>query len=396
MTYFLVVVYKNLLYNPNYFSGYGYTELLINFQGGFVRRGLLGELLYQICSATGVSPFVIIYGVCIVAWIGVVSFFIQKFNKNNWSWWILMSPMFLGATTNTIRKDYILYIILIIIFYLLSQRKNTINLLGVQFLICLGLMLHEAFIFFGIPIVLLFLLTKKSTRTAGILISIISISVFLILCKFKGNTEIADSIYNSWNSIIPHGELIKTSNNSIGAIGWETIKTMNFHLKVNFTSVEFGKFTIIPRILVALLAYYLFTNFLFVFRKQDKKEAFLIKQRISILYIISFISLLPMFTVLSCDYGRLYQYILISTFSALILLPGDRIDSLLPETLTTKITSFNNYLDKILIPSKGLLVLLLFIVTITPYHFYINEAIGYSIFSTLCHFPYFLINLINA
>jgi len=36
------------------------TELLINFQAGFVRRGLLGELLHGLCVHTGLSVFTVI------------------------------------------------------------------------------------------------------------------------------------------------------------------------------------------------------------------------------------------------------------------------------------------------------------------------------------------------
>jgi hypothetical protein len=34
-----------IFFSPNFLHGYGWSELLINYQGGFVRRGLLGELL---------------------------------------------------------------------------------------------------------------------------------------------------------------------------------------------------------------------------------------------------------------------------------------------------------------------------------------------------------------
>ena len=396
--YFGEVVYKNI-FNHEQLSGFGYTEFMINFEGGFVRRGLVGELLFQFCSATGFSPLSTIYCICIAAWVSIVTFFLFKFKKNRWNWWLLMSPLFLGATFNVIRKDYLCYVILISIFYLLSKQykhNNIINSFGVMFLICLGLLLHEAFIFWGIPIVLLLILKQKSTRIAGILISIITISLFLVLCKYRGNTDIADSIYNSWNSILQDGELTKTDNNSIGALGWDTTEAMKAHLKHNFTSAEFGKLTIIPRTLVAILVYYMFTNFLSVFMKQEDENAIRIKRRISILYVISFFCLLPMFTILSCDYGRLYQYILVTTFSALILLPGDRIDEALPVRITNQIVKFNRYLNRILVPTKGIMIMLLLIVNVTPFQFSISETIGYNIFSTLCNFPYFFTNLINA
>jgi len=399
--YLGVVAYQNIFcsYNPSLFPYYGYTEFLINFEGGFVRRGLIGELLFYLCRATGVSPFVIIYGVCVGAWIIVMTFFLYKFKKNNWMWWILMSPIFLGATYNMIRKDYLLYVIIILIFYLLSKRYNPINLIGVLLLACFGIMVHEAFIFYGIPIMSLFLISQKKTRLSGILIAAICMSLFVLLCVYKGNANVADAIYNSWNTILADGELVRTPNNSIAAIGWETTNAFKAHLKFNFTSMEFGKFTIVPRIFMSVLAYYLFTNFLSAFRKGGQEErAILIKKRISILYVVSFVCLLPMFTVLSCDYGRVYQYLLVSTFSALLLLPGEKIDGLLPEKLTHQILRFNNLLGRAISankPTKGLLLFLLLFVSVTPYYFSVNEAVGYSLFYALCRLPYSLINIIN-
>ena len=38
----------------------GMSEFLVNFSGGFVRRGLLGECLYKLSEATGISPYPVI------------------------------------------------------------------------------------------------------------------------------------------------------------------------------------------------------------------------------------------------------------------------------------------------------------------------------------------------
>ena len=36
-------------------NGYGYTEMLIDYGGGFVRRGMLGDLIHRLAAAAGLS-----------------------------------------------------------------------------------------------------------------------------------------------------------------------------------------------------------------------------------------------------------------------------------------------------------------------------------------------------
>ena len=60
------------------------SEFLVNYQGGFVRRGLLGEILYRISlwlSLDSTSIFYIINSISIICFLGVVAFFSFQFIK---------------------------------------------------------------------------------------------------------------------------------------------------------------------------------------------------------------------------------------------------------------------------------------------------------------------------
>jgi len=98
-------------------------------------------------------------------------------------------------------------------------------------------------LFFMAHLLRLYYCFLKRQPDGGILVTIICITLFIILCKYKGSADIVDSIYNSWDNILPNGELRESNYNSIGALGWETEKTMKSHLRYNFTSIEFGKIT---------------------------------------------------------------------------------------------------------------------------------------------------------
>jgi hypothetical protein len=396
--YFIKVIYAVVYtYSTEPFSGYGFTELMINFQGGFVRRGLVGELLFRFCQATGSSPFKIIFGICLLAWVSVVAWFIYKFKQKNYCWWLLMSPLFLGGTFNIIRKDYICYIILFTVLYLLAQRPQITRYLLAGVFLILGLSIHEAFIFWGFPIAMLLMVVRKPLRIAGIVISLAVIGAFLILCYFKGDAQVAEAIYDSWNNMLGSGILEKTYNNSVGAIGWETLSAVRSHLRHNFFSVEYGKMTIFVRLFMMMVVYYLFTNFLYVFNRDlDSKNRVILRNRIGSLFIISLVCLLPMFLFLSCDYGRLYQYIIITTFATVLIISGKQTDMILPNWYVERVAQFNNGLAKVVVPSKGLMVILLFIVMVTPFCFSINEAIERNILSQLLGMPSMILSIIQS
>ena|GEM_PF-693110 len=78
------------------FDTWNTSDWLINYQGGFVRRGLIGELLYQLshnlhlCSLTAAVYFVQI-SAYILCTVGLVVLIFHK--KSVWLPWILLSPV---------------------------------------------------------------------------------------------------------------------------------------------------------------------------------------------------------------------------------------------------------------------------------------------------------------
>ncbi len=254
--------------NTEIWKQWGFTEFLINFEGGFVRRGLLGQGLYYFCSSTGMSFQWATLITCYIALSIVLLFFLKKFSELKYNWWIILSPLFLGTTFAFIRKDFILYCGLIVILMLIKDsvpslcRRICATLIGI---FCL--FLHEAFIFWGIPIFSLLLISEKNNRWINISFIILIFIVFGILCFFKGNIITAQMIVDSWNELLPADSLIYYSNNSIGAIGWDSLSTFIMHLKNN-TGGNVDALFIRP--VFAIAAYYLITNILFVFSYKDK------------------------------------------------------------------------------------------------------------------------------
>lgn len=369
----------------NLFDTFEYSEFLINFQGGFVRRGLLGEILYQVYSLfsnPAISIISLISIICFTAFFLVLIFFLYKFYKHKYCWWILFSPLFLGFTYYIVRKDYILYCVLIGTLYLLRNvRPSTTIRLFAGMLITLGLFFHEAFIFWGFPIYALLLLSKPHHKLLRWALIIIPLLVVILFSFFKGSPEVSNQIVESWSSIIQGNALKNIDDNSIGALSWDTLNTFLFHLKKNVNSAQ-GGYGIVVLPLFLLAGYYMFSNFLFVFSKRsesDKNGKF----AISLVYSLLIICMIPMFTILSCDTGRNFQYISVATFATFLIIPNNDIIKAFPNWYKVLIQKFNGRIDSILPPNKGLLIIMLLFIGISPDFFSFLSCWDYSIVGTI-------------
>lgn len=396
IVYFIVVVFFNFYYFSIFHAiEQSYTEFLINFEGGFVRRGLIGQIIYEICEPSHFSPIVAIYAICAISWLGVVVFFFRKFKEKGLCWWLLASPFLLGSTSDFIRKDYLSYLVLIGILYLVANKPRLWHIAGVMLLVIFGIMLHEAFIFYGVPLAVITLMSGKSTRWQGVAVSVLAVAVFMVMCLYKGDAAIAKAISDSWSWAFPDMPLNEGRNYyglNIWALSWDTVETMKMHLLLNLLNYEYDHFTILIQVPVWLLSYYLFTNFLMVFRgNHTVEQAETTRRRVSALYLMSFFFLLPMFTVLSCDYIRIYQYMVITTYAAYLLLPGDTVDRVVPRFVNNFAVRFNRIFEGILVPNKWLLLILLFVVSASPTnHAIIKSMIHNSILGNLFILPFML------
>lgn len=368
---------------PDCINTYAYTEFLINFQGGFVRRGLLGEILYQIYTWFDYPLTWVITTISYLTFFFVLLFFLYQFHKKRYCWWIIFSPLFLGLTTFIVRKDFLLYAVLIGCQYLLrSTSPTTIKRFCACLLVILALFLHEAFMFWGFPIYALLLLSYRYGKIWNYILIFLPLAIFVILCAHKGSIETAHAIVDSWNSVLSDAPLAKIEENSIGALGWNSIDTFIFHFKKNINALE-GGCGIIQLPLYFLGAYYLFTNFLPIFQNSKSFHCASNKLTLSLLYSFVSLCLIPMSTILSCDNGRVFQYASVATFSTFLIIPHNVIMSAFPKWYKHLILKFNIALNHFLPPNKGLMIILLFFIGMSPVSFSINTCRTQSVFDTI-------------
>ncbi len=176
-------------------------EWLINYQGGFVRRGFLGELIFLFSTSLKVSPIYLIWFICILSYFFLI-FESLKAAKDKVSYIFLLSPsIFLAPLVGNflIRKDIILLLLFLINLKILKAK--TPNMLLFQVINIFSILIHEVFAIYALPIQILLVFKIFQNRKKIIITNfLLPILTFLLCLIFKGDYSQAIVIHNSWLS----------------------------------------------------------------------------------------------------------------------------------------------------------------------------------------------------
>ena len=169
--------YLDIKYFPDLFGdlslyeSWGISEWLINYQGGFVRRGLAGEIIYRLYQIHPYPVPYLIIGINVVCLVGLTSLCIILFRRMNWPIWLLLFPMFLyyrlyGLEMGVLdsRRDCLM---LLLSFGLFMQYRKYLlggGIIYVWLLSVVILLLHEGMLFPIFPFLILHsFVVNKST-----------------------------------------------------------------------------------------------------------------------------------------------------------------------------------------------------------------------------------------
>ena len=89
--------------------------------------------------------------------------------------------------------------------------------------------------------------------------------------------------------------------------------------------------------------------------------------------------LIPMFTILSCDLGRIVCYWTLSSFVFYLVVPQQTLENLFPGFYCKLSDKIYYYLTKILPPSYVLLAVIMVVITFTPVKFNVSWASSLSV-----------------
>lgn len=356
-------------------SSFFFGEFLINYQGGFVRRGLLGEIIYFCATHMGVSPRLFVGVFCAVCVAVVVWFFITQFKYNEICWWLLPLNYCL-ANMDVIRKDYFFVVSLILIMYCYNCNWNAIfKTIIINLIAIIAILIHEAFFFYCVPLLYWIIIHDKKLSdcilTKMLMCSPMVLSMIVVSIS-HGDADTSISIAESWTGIFnvnPYS-LIKTDNpevtfslyGAIGALSWSTKDAICFHIDVNFLQKALGISGFIIRPITLLIVFYLLLNYISTFSRLSVSRI----NAFSRILITQFFSLLPLFTLLSCDTYRIYFYWLTSTFVFFFLLESDVELHIMPQWYQNTTKRIQNFFTVTLKPPIWLLIVLLLIISV-PY-----------------------------
>ena len=133
---------------------YVYTDWLINYEGGFVRRGFLGQIIYQISLVTKINFKDILLLFQIIGYLlyfGLITRFLQKI-KINFFWILLIfstiSFLYPFAELEATGRKDIYVILLFSIFVLISFRNLNECILFFLVIFTISSLIHEISFFY--------------------------------------------------------------------------------------------------------------------------------------------------------------------------------------------------------------------------------------------------------
>ena len=388
-------LYKNRFYDNSWTVG----EWLISYAGGFVRRGLPGQIIHQISNLYLISPILLVWLFSVSALISL-AILILHFCKDSFQKSFLLSQLIILAPISEdylIRKDTLL--VLLYGLSLLALKKfNQEKISKFSCILCVnlfsifGILSHEAYGIWGLPsLIIIFYLFNRNIKkgmSQSIIFSIFylipSIISFTLCWIFKGNIQQALLIHESWQSLKDILPTLGSLNESqplgaISAIGWGTSQI--------YTSSLFSQFNLLifwhPG--MWLLTIYIVLK-LFIGKKQDNFQS--AKRSIVCLQLIAFS---PLF--LFVDIGRwIFMWISSSALLFAFLIQVFGIEKVI---FHTKGFKGGKFLKKIITPFNSAKTYNIFLLLVGIPHccwsigrYIVSNPIGFGIKNAIFYFKF--------
>lgn len=292
-------------------DSYQITEWLINYSGGFVRRGLPGTLIGWLSNTTGLQANHLAICAGLASYLALGAWLLRRVTATFPPAFVLCCiVMGIPAYQESIvRKDSLGLLFLLGCLVIERSRAQrawkfiAINVIAVTAILC-----HEAFVFYAIagfvllrnpdqsePFYRVFLGRCLCLLPAGI--------CFLLTTIYHGTPEQAAAVNESW---IPLWQTIEPGNISVGtpgaaieALGWTTEKGLSLSLYM-LTS---GFYQLIAWVVVFTASFVFIV--LFTDRDSDRtsQPAMEVRIHFTALLVAQLVFISPLF-LLGVDYGR--------------------------------------------------------------------------------------------
>lgn len=292
-------------------ESYQMTEWLINYAGGFVRRGLPGEIIARLSEATGIRANYLVIATSLSCYLALVIWFLRA-STRVFPAALIISSIVMGFPAyqdSIIRKDCFG------VMLLLSCLKAEASSLPRPWVICIvnllasiAILSHEAFVFYAIPAFILFQRTQHSSQDFRSIVRrslslLPTTAVFLFAICHHGTPEIARAVHESWmplwQSIDPSVTSVTTPDASIEGLGWTTSQGLSLSIYM----LSHGLYQPLAWAMVFIISFVLVLLYTGNGKNADPANSMQMKVRIAALLVAQLLFISPLF-LLGVDYGR--------------------------------------------------------------------------------------------
>jgi hypothetical protein len=314
--FLLLIAYKfyRLFFIRSKLNDYLFSENLLHYEGGYIRRSLLGNLFMSLPEPYWKMGVMIFYSVMIIAMLA----FVLKYCKSIYALLIFFCAPFgirmvMFDFGSMYRKEFIFYLVIILMILIYRKYKDhSVNLFIAVMLSVLMIMIHESFIFLAMPVIAWILYVNHSGIKRVIAYMLLAGIAFLLLSKMPSASQIQslDLFFESRNIDWSKTREFMTMSRT------ETLKMAIDHFREG--SLVFFLIFFIP-----IIAYFLYTR--------------IIKREMLVLLLIQSVFCLAI-CIFAIDYGRWISFLLMSFLICLfsyndLMGLGQRIRSSIKEKL---------------------------------------------------------------
>jgi hypothetical protein len=222
----VLILYFGLKLYRSPVDTYTWTELLINYEAGFIRRGLIGRIGYLISPYISVKFFLsagitLCYLLHLILYVNLT----RAIRLSDWLLFTFSPAAFLFPIYDFDafgRKDVFLILIFMLSFWLILQRLRLKLLVPIVLILYqIGTLIHEYALFYFPFCVLLILIVYRERAGKELLALLICSAIFLVgnliwLYALSRQYYNLDLIPQSWEGLIANYNLTPQS----GAFGW--------------------------------------------------------------------------------------------------------------------------------------------------------------------------------
>ena len=290
------------------------SEWVINYGGGFVRRGFIGEIIFQLSDFFKINLrdcFLILQILLYLFYYILIYWIFSVFKKNFLLWLAILSPVFFSFGLYELealgRKEILMYIFFSYNFYLFYKFKNiNLNYIYTYLSLLILILNHESVIFYFLFYLFFFTVIDKKKDLRFYVLNFL-----LILTVLIPSYLIYINPHSITDNLAMCKRLLNISNENCGLAANFTTANISRHIsEVSWRLVDIKNYT--------LIFIFGFTSiFLLIYKSKLINKIFFYKFNLLLILILCSLPGLLLFYI-AVDSGRwtsmLYHMLAISYF----------------------------------------------------------------------------------